>query len=103
MPHWSCGYFIITTDSSVAEAGTAAELKVALAGLGTTTPDLGGDVIGSWGSVASYLDAYVDSYPTGDLAAALRAATLDTGVAFSLASIGAACTKFGHGLLQSRR
>lgn len=97
VPHWSCGYFIITTDGSVAQAGTAAELKVALAGLGTPAPDLGGDVIGSWGSVASYLDAYVDSYPTGDLGAALRAATLDIGVASSLKSIGEACTSSGTG------
>ncbi|WP_353205693.1 hypothetical protein, partial [Sphingomonas sp.] len=77
VPHWSCGYFVITTDAVVANAGTGEELRAALAALGTTNPDLGGDVIGSWGSVVSYADAFVDSYPHGDLAAALRAPTLD--------------------------
>jgi thiamine pyridinylase len=98
VPHWSCGYFIITTDDSVASARTGEQLRVALAALGTASPDLGGDVIGSWGSVVSYADAFVDSYPHGDLAAALRAPTLDGGVATSLAAVGAACDSSGTGL-----
>lgn len=98
MPHWSCGYFIVTTDSSVANASTAEQLKASLAALGTANPDLGGDVIGSWGSVVSYADAFIDSYPRGDLATALRAPTLDPGVASSLAAVGSACNSSGVGL-----
>lgn len=98
VPHWSCGYFIITADESVASADTGEALRAALAALGTPSPDLGGDVIGSWGSVVSYADAFVDSYPQGDLAAALRAPTLDSRVAASLGAIGAACNSSGTGL-----
>jgi thiamine pyridinylase len=98
VPHWSCGYFIITTDDRVANASTGEQLKAALAALSTASPDLGGDVIGSWGSVVSYADAFVDSYPQGDLAAALRAPTLDPGVASSLAAVGSACNSSGTGL-----
>jgi thiamine pyridinylase len=98
VPHWSCGYFIITTEEGVATAGTGEQLKAALVALGTASPDLGGDVIGSWGSVVSYADAFVDSYPQGDLATALRAPTLDPGVASSLAAVGSACNSSGTGL-----
>lgn len=98
VPHWTCGYFIITSSDDVARAGSADALRTALANLRTPHPDLGGDVVGSWGSVVSYLDAYVDTYPRGDLAPALAASTLDPRVAEALASVGAACTSSGTGL-----
>jgi thiamine pyridinylase len=95
VPHWSCGYFVMTTDSSVAEATTGQQLKIALEGLGTASPDLGGDLIGSWGSVTTYADAFVDSYPEGNLQAALASPTLDPGVGASLAAVGSACNSSG--------
>lgn len=98
VPHWSCGNFLITTIDSVANAGSAKELRAALVAQGSAYPDLAGDLIGSWSSVVTYLDAYVDTYPGVDLAEALNNTNLDTQVSDALAAVGSACTSSGAGL-----
>lgn len=96
VPHWTCGYFIMTTSDDVAAAHSAADLRSRLERLGTGYPDLGGDIEGSWDSVIVYLDAYFDTYPRADSAEALDDASLDERVRSSLDQIGEACTQNGE-------
>lgn len=95
VPHWTCGYFIMTRSQEVASAATASELRTRLERLGTAHPDLGGDIEGSWDSVIVYLDAYLDTFPRSDPAEALDDTQLNGLVRASLDEIGAACTGGG--------
>jgi thiamine pyridinylase len=98
VPHWTCGYFIMSTIDGVTEARTASELRTRLAAAGGPHPDLGGDLIGSWGSVMAYLDAYLDTYPNANPAEALDDTVLDARVSAALGEIGSACSSSGTGL-----
>jgi thiamine pyridinylase len=98
VPHWTCGYFVMTAIDDAANAETAAELRTVLASKGSTQPDLGGDIVGSWTSVSVYLDAYLDTHPTANPAEALDDTALDGRVRAALAEVGAACTSSGTGL-----
>ena len=95
VPHWTCGYFVMTTSTTVANARTAAELRRNLAALGTPRPDLGGAIGGSTDSVMVYLDAFQDTYPRVDLSTALDDQVLEQRVGAALGEVGAACTSDG--------
>lgn len=95
VPHWTCGYFVMTTFDAVAEAASAADLRMRLERLATANPDLGGDIEGSWDSLIVYLDAYLDTFPQADPAEALDDMSLNDRVRASLDQIGAACTGGG--------
>ena len=51
VPHWTCGYFVISRLEEVREAGTLTELLSALETEGTNAVDLVGDLDGSWDSI----------------------------------------------------
>ena len=57
VPHWTCGYFIMTIHQQVASAQNAVELRDQLTALNTEYPDLGGYVADSWSDIVLYLDA----------------------------------------------
>jgi thiamine pyridinylase len=95
VPHWTCGFFVMTTHPEVAAATSAVDLRDRLAALNTPAIDMGGDIIGKWESVISYLDAYHDTYPAKDPAEALDDTTTEPRTGTSLAAIGDACTTNG--------
>ncbi len=95
VPHWTCGYFVISENPDVREADNAAELRATLAAAGTARVDLAGDLEGSWDSISVYLDAYRDTYPRRSLSAALAQPALDPAVAQMFRELRPACTKDG--------
>ncbi len=95
VPHWVCGNFVISEDPAVRNAGNVEELIATLAAAGTDRVDLSGDLGGSWGAIATYLDAFRDTYPGGDMKAALLHTELDPHVADHLQSLRSACIKNG--------
>ena len=92
VPHWTCGFFVMTTHQSVASANDAIELRDSLEALGTAYPDLGGYIEGSWNSVVVYLDAMLDSDPTLDPQDVVDDTKIDNAVLPYLQAFGDACT-----------
>ena len=92
VPHWTCGYFVISRLEEVRQAGTLTELLSALETEGTNAVDLVGDLDGSWDSIVVYLDAFRDTYPEESLVEALAVEELDSPVRDGLARVGQACT-----------
>ena len=95
VPHWTCGYFVISRLEEVRRAGTLTELLSALKTEGTNAVDLVGDLDGSWDSIVVYLDAFRDTYPGESLVDALTVEELDSSVWDGLARVGQACTAEG--------
>ncbi len=95
VPHWVCGNFVISEDASVRSAGNVDELIATLASAGTDRVDLSGDLGGSWGAIATYLDAFRDTYPGGDMRGALLHPEIDPQVAAHLQSLRSSCIKDG--------
>ena len=95
VPHWTCGYFVISRLEEVRQAGTLTELLAALETEGTNAVDLVGDLDGSWDSIVVYLDAFRDTYPEESMTEALRVEELDSSVRDGLARVGQACTAAG--------
>lgn len=95
VPHWTCGYFVISRLEEVRQAGTLTELLSALQTEGTNAVDLVGDLDGSWDSIVVYLDAFGDTYPGEDLMEALAVEEPDSSVRDGLARVGQACTAAG--------
>ncbi|MCY4028848.1 MAG: extracellular solute-binding protein [Acidobacteria bacterium] len=96
VPHWTCGYFVISRMQGVRQAGTVAELLSALEAAGTNAVDLVGDLDGSWNSIVVYLDAFRDTYPGESMLDALAADELESTVRDGLARVGHACTVAGR-------
>ena len=92
VPHWTCGFFIISRLDEVPEAQGLSELLSALEAEGTSELDLVGDLDGSWNSILVYLDAFRDTYPAGSMADALVQETLDPSVRDGLEKVAQACT-----------
>jgi thiamine pyridinylase len=95
VPHWTCGYFVISEDPGIRQARDNASLLAMLAARQNDDIDVVGDLDGSWDAVMIYLDALHDTEPRRDLAAALAEDTLAPAVAEALEAIGAACTRDG--------
>ncbi|MBL4683504.1 MAG: hypothetical protein JKY37_02855 [Nannocystaceae bacterium] len=89
VPHWACGYFIITRDATVASAENVTEFVAALNKLGSTTP-IAGDMKGEWGTPMLYMDAFQDSHPDAPLDKVL-AQELDAEVLASLRTVASLC------------
>ena len=96
VPHWTCGYFVISRLEEVRHAGSLSELLAALETGGTDSVDLVGDLDGSWDSIMIYLDAFMDTYPGGDLGQALSLPELDPAVRDGFRRVGSACTVGGR-------
>jgi thiamine pyridinylase len=92
VPHWTCGYFVISENAAVRNARTVDELARVLAAQNTPRPDLLADLDGSWDAVMVYLDAYRDTYPDSSLFEALQREDVNTAVAASLRTVGGACS-----------
>lgn len=95
VPHWTCGYFVISESPAVRQAGDVGELVATLASAGTERVDLAGDLDGSWDSISIYLDALNDTYPNVDMQGALSQPAIDATVAGYFQSLCPACTKDG--------
>lgn len=98
VPHWTCGYFVISEDAGIRRAATVHDWLRVLEARNTAVPDLVGDLDGSWDAVMVYLDAFRDTYPDSALAAALGDTLLNTEVAASLGAVGRACAGSGGSL-----
>jgi thiamine pyridinylase len=72
IPHLLCGHFIITRNKGVAAARNLHELTAALRALPNDSPDLVGNMVGSWNVPSLFLDLWEDSYPGRSTAYALH-------------------------------
>jgi thiamine pyridinylase len=95
VPHWTCGYFIISEDPAIQRARNARELVATLEAEHTDRVDLAGTMDGSWDSISVYLDALHDTFPNRDTQAALTQPQLDPVVLGQLETLRPACTKDG--------
>jgi thiamine pyridinylase len=95
VPHWTCGYFLMSESQSITEAKTAQDLMTRLNALGSNKIKMGGKLEGSWDSVIVYIDAYLDTYPDKSAADALKDKGLDVKVLTSLRYLKDACTSGG--------
>jgi thiamine pyridinylase len=95
VPHWTCGYFVISEHAALREARNAHQLVSALHGLQTPRVDVAGDLDGSWDAVTVYLDGYRDTWPRRTLQDAVAHTELDPTVAASFRALGSACEKDG--------
>jgi thiamine pyridinylase len=95
VPHWTCGYFIISEDADVRQAKSTHQLATALRDARTPRVDLVGDLDGSWDAITVYLDAFRDTWPGRSLNDALSHTQLDPTVEASFRSLGSACEKDG--------
>ena len=96
VPHWMCGYFVISGLEDVRRSQGLSELLGVLGAAGTSDVDLAGDLDGSWDSIMVYLDAFRDTYPSGNAVEALRQEELDASVREGLERLGTACSAGGR-------
>jgi len=101
VPHWTCGYFVISEDAEIRNAASVQDWLRVLEARNTSVPNLIGDLDGSWDAVMVYLDAFRDAYPDSSLAAALGHESLNPGVASALGAVGQACSSNGTSLCGS--
>lgn len=95
VPHWTCGYFVISEESAVRDAKNAYQLVGTLRDEKTARVDLVGDLDGSWDAISVYLDGYRDTWPRRTLQDALAHTALDPAVEASFRALGTACEKDG--------
>lgn len=98
VPHWTCGYFVISENAGIRNAATVQDWLRVLAQQNTPRHDLVGDLDGSWDAVMVYLDAFRDTYPDSAMADALDDDALNPAVAASLGAVGQACSSGGSNL-----
>ncbi len=89
VPHWACGYFIITRDPAIASATTVTDLTAVLKKTGSDSP-IAGDMKGEWGTPMLYMDAFQDTHPDSPLDKVL-AKDLDTEVLEGLRTVADLC------------
>jgi thiamine pyridinylase len=97
VPHWTCGYFVIS-EADLHKAADREQLLAILKALKNDSVTLVGDLDGSWDSIMVYLDTLRDSDPATNLETALTATTIDTNARMNLEAIGAACMKDGKSM-----
>lgn len=95
VPHWTCGYFVISEDPQIRKAKNVESLISTLSAAGTERVDLAGDLDGSWDSILVYLDAFRDTYPGRDLQQALERPGMHPVIEGYLQDLRSACTKDG--------
>lgn len=95
VPHWTCGYFVISEQAGVKDARNAHQLVNALRDARTPRVDLVGDLDGSWDAVTVYLDGHRDTWPGRSLQDALSHTELDPAVESSFRALRPACEKDG--------
>ena len=94
VPHWLCAHFLFARDPGVAAASSADELVGQLRRIATPIPNLAGDFLGSWNLPALYLDAWVDTYGSKDLAQQVALNQLDeTTVVPALKAVANQCIR----------
>ena len=96
VPHWTCGYFVMSRLEGVRQAETLAELLSVFETESTSAVDLVGDLDGSWDSIVVYLDAFRDTYPEGSMMEALAMKELESSIRDGLVRLGQACTAAGQ-------
>lgn len=94
VPHWTCGYFIISEDPAIRQAHNVDQLVDVLEAEGTDRVHLAGSMDGSWESISVYLAAFLDTHPHGDMEAALTR-PLEPAVLHQLEALRPACIKDG--------
>lgn len=96
VPHWTCGYFFMSTLPQIKTASSLDQLLRTLSAAGRAeSVDVAGDMDGSWDSVMLYLDAYVDAHPSASASEATTHSKLDKDVEANLTKVGRACTHEG--------
>lgn len=95
VPHWTCGYFVISEQGAVKDARNVHQLVSTLRDAGTPRVDVVGDLDGSWDAITVYLDGYRDTWPRRTLQDALSHTELDPTVEASFRALGSACEKDG--------
>lgn len=95
VPHWTCGYFVISENPAIREVDDVDELVATLHAAGTPRVDVAGALAGSWDSITVYLDSFRDTYPHRSMRQALRQTSLDPVVADHLRALRPACTQDG--------
>lgn len=93
VPHWTCGYFLISTNETVSKSNNAIELRQSLLDLNTPYPDLGGDLDGSWTSLAVYLDAFMDTFPDRSPSDALKDNEINSALLPYLRALKSSCNQ----------
>jgi thiamine pyridinylase len=95
IPHWTCGYFLMTENKSVAEAKSAEDLMNILNSMQMNRIKLAGLLQGSWDSIMVYANAYLDTYPNKSATDALKDKAADKKVLKSLGYLKNACSTGG--------
>lgn len=95
VPHWTCGYFVISENPKVRKANNVDRLISTLSAASTARVDLAGDLDGSWDSVLVYLDAFRDTYPGRDLQEALEQPGMNPVIEEHFRDLRSACSKDG--------
>ena len=95
VPHWTCGYFVISEDPTIRTATNIFDLVSILSAQATPRVDLAGDLANPWDAITGYLDAFRDTYPRGDLQQAVTQPGMDPDVKDYLSMLQSACSKDG--------
>jgi thiamine pyridinylase len=95
VPHWTCGYFVISENSAIRHTHNAEDLAATLDSTGTDRVGLAGALDGSWDSISVYLDGFRDTYPSGDMQQALQQPQIDPVVAEHFQHLRSVCIKDG--------
>lgn len=96
VPHWMCGYFIVSADAKVLAARNVVELDQALSSSSAGKQDLTGDISGTYDTLFFYLDALRDQDPAADLAGALD--DVDENILTALGRVTERCMVSGENL-----
>ncbi|MBD2667018.1 conserved uncharacterized protein [Richelia sinica FACHB-800] len=71
IPHLLCGHFIFSRNDKVVKTKSLEKILTFLKSITPDTPNLAGDLTGSWNLPALYLDAWADTYGTKQINSAL--------------------------------
>jgi thiamine pyridinylase len=93
VPHWTCGNFIISEDPAIRDVRNVDELVTTLARGSAGRVPLAGDMGGSWGTIATYLDAFTDTFPQLDMQAALSRPEIDATIRGHLEQLQKVCVE----------
>ena len=92
VPHWTCGYFVISRLEKVPQAKNLDELLSVLKKDGDEqSVDLVGALDGSWTSIMIYLDGFRDTHPERDFEQALTQWQAETRIWTGFRRVGEAC------------
>lgn len=94
VPHWMCGFYVLSEDPAIASAATFDALLAALQAAAPEGPTEG-NFISDWDLSAMYLSAWADAKGAADLAAAVTA-PVDPALAARLADLAGTCSADGQ-------